>query len=369
MLESRELMAYSPYGVSLPDLIVSGSSSGLAAWGQPLSVSVNVHNIGASSMVEPTQLEQGATSSADAAATVVNVLASRVPNPGKNASVLVGQFAVPAVPQNGTSQISGSITLPNRPAGYPGNGGRIYLTYVVNPGRNVLEYDPNNNITASSNPVRLTAALPELAVTSADIPTDLQPGDSVAPTVTITNFGTANPNLQGPVAVQLVASLDRNFGPGDTVISSFSIGSLPGINSVPSTATVNGTQSIVPPANSITQTFPIGTLPSTPRKYYIGVVIDPTKSIKQLSPPTSRLAALTPVGFTGANSIRSNVLNASYVPAVFPTPPSPIVLGTISSGSLPDNSGLNSSTRPAALKIAKATLKKMTTVKLNGDKA
>lgn len=362
MLESRELMAYSPYGVSLPDLVVSGSSSGVAAWGQPLGVSINVHNIGASSMIEPTQLEQGASSSADSATTVVNVLASRVPNPGKNQSIVIAQVPVPAIPQNGSSQINGSITLPTRPAGYPGIGGRIFLTYVVNPARNVLEYDPNNNTTASTNPVRIEAALPDLKVTSAEIPTDLQPGDSVAPTVTIANFGTANPNLQGPVTVQLVASLDRNFGPGDTVISSFSIDSLPGVNAVPAVATVNGTPTLVAPANTITETFPIGTLPATPNRYYIGIVIDPTKTIKQLSPPTSRLAALTPVGFSGANSIKTNVVNSTYVPAVFPNPPSPIVYGTVSSGSLPENSGLNSNSRPAtaaAIRAAKVAARRL----------
>lgn len=363
MLESRELMAYSPYGVSLPDLVVSGSSSGVAAWGQPLALSINVHNIGASSMIEPTQLEQGAASSADAGETVINVLASRVPNPGKNQSIVIAQVQVPAIPQNGSSQINGSINLPTRPAGYPNVGGKIYLTYVVNPNRNVLEYDPNNNTTASANPVRIQAALPDLKVVSAEVPSNLKPGDSVAPTVTIANFGTANPNLQGPVTVQLVASLDRNFGPGDSVISSFVIDSLPGVNAVPTVATVNGVQTLVPPSNTLTQTFPVGTLPATPNRYFIGVVIDPTKTIRQLTPPSARLAALTPVGSAGSNSIRTNVVNSSYVPAVFPTPPSPIVYGTISSGSLPENSGLNSSTRPAtsaaALRAARVAARKL----------
>src|SRR5438105_4542509 len=61
-LEGRELLSYSPLGFSLPDLTVTGRAAPIAAYGGPLAVEVDVRNLGASSLIEPLNLEPGAGS-------------------------------------------------------------------------------------------------------------------------------------------------------------------------------------------------------------------------------------------------------------------------------------------------------------------
>ena len=51
-LEGRQLMAYSPLGASLPQLTISGYASPAAAWGGPLTVTVNIANIGPAPILE-----------------------------------------------------------------------------------------------------------------------------------------------------------------------------------------------------------------------------------------------------------------------------------------------------------------------------
>ena len=91
-LEQRTLMAFSTLGFSLPDLTISGQAGPRASWGGVLDVSVNLQNIGASTITEPlSQLPPtqaptagspyGSTSTADAPESVVAVLVSRSPNP------------------------------------------------------------------------------------------------------------------------------------------------------------------------------------------------------------------------------------------------------------------------------------------------
>ena len=58
-LERRELLAYSGLGFSLPDLTVTGFASPVASYGGPVTVTVNVRNIGASSTLEPLALSPG----------------------------------------------------------------------------------------------------------------------------------------------------------------------------------------------------------------------------------------------------------------------------------------------------------------------
>ncbi len=52
-LESRELLATSPLGFSLPDLTISGSVGTRAAWGGSLGVIATVINQGTSTITNP----------------------------------------------------------------------------------------------------------------------------------------------------------------------------------------------------------------------------------------------------------------------------------------------------------------------------
>src|SRR5262249_17278533 len=94
-LEPREVMTTSALGVSLPDLTVTGVTAPTAAWGPPLSVTVNVQNIGSNSVPEPFASLNGGVSSADSQPTTVAVFAS----PRKYASkeVPIGTINVPSI--------------------------------------------------------------------------------------------------------------------------------------------------------------------------------------------------------------------------------------------------------------------------------
>ena len=134
--------------------------------------------------------------------------------------------------------------------------------------------------------------------TALNVPATMQPGDTIQPTITITNFGTApeRAGAGGPRRLHLPElhrrQLDRRAvhaheqhpprrprcRPGGT-IAAFS-------------------QTASPLNNTFTFTGPAVTLPTSPGKYYLGVVVDPYGQIQQLSLPTNLLAEIQVVGPT-----------------------------------------------------------------------
>src|SRR5947209_19755693 len=132
-------MTYSAFGYSLPDLSVSGYGPPTAAWGKPITIDVNVLNTGASSLVEPTHLPPGlittpatqGVSNANSPATTVEVFAYPKPG-GKAGSVLIDTVNIPPLSQNSNFETISTVPLPSQPVGFPGNGGKIFLTYLVN---------------------------------------------------------------------------------------------------------------------------------------------------------------------------------------------------------------------------------------------
>lgn len=293
-LERREVLSYSALGYSLPDLTVRAFSAPIAAYGGTISVTVDVFNRGASSFVEPLNLTQGAGSTADAPPSVVSVYAS--PRPGLKGAVLIGTINVPAVRQNDVDVISADLTLPNRPAGFPANGGRIYLTYVVNANAAILESDYTNNTFVSNQPVVIRQALPNIQVIGFETPSPLQPGDTIRPSIRLQNIGTAPTNVQGPLIVQLVASQDQNYGPGDAILATYIVDNVP-----PSAATTGGINvgngNVTAGANIVTLNTQFITLPPSPRTYYLGVKVNPLSTIAELGNHTSpRFDAVVPVG-------------------------------------------------------------------------
>lgn len=279
-LEGRELMAYTPLGFSLPDLSVSGFAAPTASWGGPMAVTVDVSNTGASTIVEPLAQQPGSTSTADSPATTVAVFASRYPN-SLRGQIYVGSIAVPALEQNSIQQITSTLTLPSQPAGFPRQGGSIYLHYVVNPNHAFAEMSYANN-GSGHTPVVISPRLPQLQAVALDVPPTMQPGDTISPTIQVANLGSADTDLQGPVTVYLVASTTKKFGPGSSIVASYTVSNIPSIAGVPSQTVSNGSANINTPSNIVTISGSPVTLPNSPATYYLGVVIDPDNKIQQI---------------------------------------------------------------------------------------
>lgn len=297
-LEGRQLLAYSPFGFSLPQLSVTGYAPAAAAWGGPITLDVTVENLGASSLVEPTHLTPGSVSNADSGPTTVEVYAAARPN-ANSGLVKVDTIDIANVVQNSDFETISTVPLPSRPAGFPGAGGKIYLTFVVNNSQAILQSSNANNVYRDPTAVRITDPLPDLQVVGFDVPQPLRPGDVITPTIRIANFGSADPAAQAPVTVELVASLDKNFGPGDAVVATYTIRSLPGLSGVPTRGILVNDTNVIPPPNVNTTTLAPIKLPTSPGFYYLGVKIDPSHAINQTYAPTPRLSTPVPVGPLG----------------------------------------------------------------------
>lgn len=280
-LEARELMAYTPLGYSLPDLTVQGFAAPTAAWGQPLAVTVNVKNTGSSTIIEPLALEPGASSTADAGPTQVAVFAAAKTGRAARRPIQIGTIEIPGIDQNDVEQFTSTLVLPSRPPGFPKAGGAFDIFFQVNPARNVLETDYTNNLSTKSS-VLISQPLPQVVATDMALPATLQPGDTIAPAIRVTNFGPVDTALQGPITVSLVASVDRTFGPGSSVVATYTIDNIPGADTVPSQDQNFGVGNLNPQNNVVTINGAPVTLPVSPRNYYIGVVVDPTGSFQQL---------------------------------------------------------------------------------------
>jgi len=242
-LETRALLAFSQLGFSLPDLTISGEAGPRAAWGGTLDVSVYLQNIGASTTTEPlsqapaTQAPisgstYGNVSASDAPDSTVAVYLSRSPKSLKGA-VLAGTFMAPPLSQNSVEQMAESLTLPSRPAGFPAGGGKFYVWFLANSTDAFPEVTRVNNL-SKPVPVMITGqALPELRAIALALPSSLQPGDTIVPQLQIENLGTADPKAQGPVTVDLVASVTRSFTLGSSIIASYTINSIPSVAQSP----------------------------------------------------------------------------------------------------------------------------------------
>lgn len=321
-LEGRQLLTYSPIG-SLPQLVVSGQSGAIAAYGGPITVTLDVSNQGASSVVEPLNLEPDATSTADAAPGRVGVylLRNRNARPGGPGSILVGDVLTPAIRQNSLVRITETLTLPDRPRRFPGSGGVVYLGFRPQ-GR------LGNRNSGRPVPVVINAALPDLAALDIDLPPTIQPGDSIAPSLKIANYGTVDTSTQGPVTVLLVASTDRNYGPTDVVLARYVITDLPGLSQAPSRRIVLGDVNLDNPPNLTTLEVTadgsqVANLPGG-RGYFIGVIVDPLNQIRELNEigrgPSTELRLVRAVGDVRGLPPAGILRDPSPSQNLFPTP-------------------------------------------------
>jgi hypothetical protein len=335
-LEGRELLAFTPLGYSLPDLTVSGYTSTAAAWGGPMTVTLNVRNLGASTFPEPTAMAPGAVSRADSVPTTVAVILSRGPHVTFGNSFTAANITVPAVTQNNLTRLTQTITLPAQPSGFPGDGGKLYVSFKINPTGTVSEADYTNNFSRSSHPVLIEAPLPELVVTGFDVPPVMQPGDTIAPTIRVSNLGPGSTGSQGPLTVALVASTNKQFTSGSSIIATYTVANIPGSAAVSTGSQIFGDTNLNPQANTVTINGAPVTLPVSPTVYFIGVVVDPNHTIKQISgiggvtTSSNSLSLPQQVGPPIKNLPPAGVLyaggGASNLP--FPYPPNVTLSGT-----------------------------------------
>lgn len=323
-LESRALLAWSPLGFSLPDLTVQGTAAPVSSYGGPLAVTVEVSNLGASTIPEPFNQTPGAISSADAGPSQVGVFISRSPHLNARA-IKIGTIDVPALSQNSVATITETLMMPERTRGLPPNGGSIHVFFRADDGRQVVEQDETNNFGGRGVPVRMALGLPDLFAINLDVPPNLQPGDAILPTVLLANYGTRNPSDQGTFEVDLVLSTDEHFGPGDTILHRFTVGDVPPLAEVPMRHTVLGDVNIDTTANIISL-IPddVLTLPDAPSSYFLGVVVDPTNQIVELSeigrPQSSDLDPIRRVGPPIPGMPSGGVISPPAT-NLFPTPP------------------------------------------------
>jgi hypothetical protein len=303
-LEERTLLSFSNLGFSLPDLTITGEAGPRAAWGGTLDVSVYLQNIGASTTTEP--LSQAApldtlapnspyssTSQADAPDSTVSVFLT--PKPVFRNVVALGTFEAPPLTQNNLEQLVESFTLPARPSGFAGAGGKFYVWFLANSANQLPEVTHVNNLSGPSAVKVAPSPLPELRAIGLAVPSRMQPGDTIDPVAVIENLGTAD---SGPVTVALVESVTKSFTLGSTIVAEETIPNVPAVSDVPTKGNFKtfAQQIVTPPENVVSVNFGLQTLSTSPSKYFLGVVVDPDGLITQLSLPKNSFQAIHVVG-------------------------------------------------------------------------
>ena len=201
-------MSFSNLGYSLPDLTISGEAGPRAAWGGSIVVSAYLQNIGASTTTEPMS-QAGATdtqatgslyssaSAADADDSMVQVLIT------PNCQILerggcAGRHRVRRRWNKTASNSSAVRSHCHRsPAGFAGTGGKFYVWFLANATDAFPEANTNNNL-SKPVPVQVVGQpLPELRAIGLAVPSRMQPGDTIDPTIVVENTGTADTSAQG----------------------------------------------------------------------------------------------------------------------------------------------------------------------------
>ncbi|GAC1341501.1 MAG: hypothetical protein NVSMB14_06700 [Isosphaeraceae bacterium] len=284
-LEARELMAFSPVIGPGPDLTVVGIAGPVAAYGGPLAVTVDVANlVHPNEVVNPLAALPNQPSVLPASPeTIVAVYAS--PSRRFNASqeFLVGDIAIPALAPGTVTEQTATFTLPaKRPNGLPGPGHRIYLTFQVDPLGQTGDVNPSNNLTTVGIPVLISPPLPDLRALALQTPSTLQAGDVISPSIKIGNFGTVDSVLQAPIEVDLIVSPKPFPTKGSKVLARYLIESLTPLSQAPSTNFIVGDANLTNPPNVTTLFGAQVTLPKSSNGEYLGVIVDPSKRIRQI---------------------------------------------------------------------------------------
>ncbi len=342
-------MAYSPLGFSLPQLAVSGFGAPSASYGGTLAVTIDVRNLGSSSIIDPLALEPGAPANADAGPFDVEVFITKGRSKRFNASAVpIGLVHFAGLPQNGLFRETAALNLPARPRGFPTPGHQLFLAFVADPQGAIHQLDRSSSVSLASQPVQLSPNLPDLFAVGLELPSALHPGDTIQPNIRIQNLGPASTSTQASsFFVDLVASTGNVGGPGSSIVARYVVQNIPGVSLAPTKRLVTGDANLDPPVNIVTITGAPVTLPTSPGVYNLGVVIDPQFKVQQIHQigrgPDRRLQLLRRVGPPAKNLPPAGVL-ANVPPStnVFPIPP----FGPVNQNRLPSGSGSTTTTNP-----------------------
>ncbi len=340
LLESRALLAFSTLGFSLPDLQITGTAGPVAAWGGTLDVTATIVNRGTSTITNPIAQAPGSASTADTPAQQVTVLITPHRNSLRGA-VTLGTFQAPTIPQNNLEQVTEEFTLPSRPHGFPARSGRtFYVRLVANSNNQIVVASTSNNLSPPIPVTLVSQALPALQAVDLEVPSRLQPGDTIAPTISVANLGTAP---SGPVQVALVASTTRSFTVGSSIVALYNIANIPAASQTPTGGTLASVgQNLTPPSSVVTFTGPAVTLPTSPATYFLGVVVDPFGKVAQLSPSSGRLSSIVTVGPPIPGLPPAGVVSTAST-NLFPLPASGTLIGVLSTSSTSSSTGSSTS--------------------------
>lgn len=328
-LERRDLLAFTPLGTSLPDLAVADAFAGpVAAYGGQVAVTIDVSNLGAASLNEPNNLAPGAAGATTSTPTTADVYLTRSARARPGTGILLGSVDLTAIPQNRLARFTTTVDMPAaRPARFPDSGANVFLQVVIDPDREAQDFDRSNNFTRRGIPVFLTPNLPQLQATALELPDGLSPGDAVIPELKVANFGSAPTAVQTAVVVQVVASLDTDFGPGDQVLASFTVPNINPLSLAPTKRVVLGDVNLDDPPNVVQLTTDQAViLPTFPSEYFVGVVVDPLNQIREIDEldrlPSPALSPVLRVRPTGVDLPPAGVVGDPNPPTnFFPNPP------------------------------------------------
>ena len=327
-LEGRQLMAYSAFGFSRPDLTVEGYAPPAASYGSTVSLVLDVRNLGASSIREPLAFfDSRATtdptvtryqSTADAPANEIRVYLSPNPKFDPFNVISLGDISTPEIRQNSLVRLlqdasappntlltnvtpnvfntAPTVTIPaldTLPANFP-DSGTLYLFFEIDPNRTLAEHDETNNRQRQGVPIQIVDAQGQFEAVGLDVARGMAPGDLIAPNLKIINYGTVDVD-PSPLTVDLVQSDDNQVDSSDTTIATYQINSVQPVTTAPTKKIKRGLKNLDDPANVTTvlastsnpvnPTGPNVRLPNALRGYKFGAAVDPQNTVNELGEP------------------------------------------------------------------------------------
>ena len=207
------------------------------------------------------------------------------------------------VSQNNAITVPETLTLPPHPVGFP-TVGRVYIRLVANVNNAVTQSSTHNNISPAIPGSARLGGTSQLRATAFGVPATMQPGDTIAPTIQITNEGTAP--MPAGLQVAVVASVTPDFNLGSSIVATLhhpdgDSGRLVGTrfaweDGTRASSRASLTNNVNNGVNVINFPGTPATLPTSPATYFLGVVIDPNNLVNQLSLPSNRLEQIRAVG-------------------------------------------------------------------------
>ena len=202
-------MTYSPLGYSLPNLAVTGYAAQEAAWGGLVRGQRDGPEPGGqlADRADPPGSDRrptpatGDTSdhperrrlAADHGRRLRLDQAQRDDRPGQDRQHLDPQRA----PEQPVHHVEPRSPCRASRLGFPSNGGKVFITFIIEGTQTVAVKGQYPDFYRVPLPVKIVNPLPNLQVIAEDLPSSLQPGDVITPTIRIANLGAGEPGRRG----------------------------------------------------------------------------------------------------------------------------------------------------------------------------